>query len=68
MMTKSEFKKGLLMGRTLCQEEWCDDEEKKAIDELISEGIATATPWAYHDNFQCERRFIIGITPRTNIQ
>ena len=63
MMTKDEMKAGLQAGRILIQEEWADPEEIKAVDELVAEGIAVATPWEYKDNFQCERRRITGAKP-----
>jgi hypothetical protein len=55
-MTKEEMRAGFLQGRSLTQEEWADPNEIKALDELVAEGIAEATPWEYKDNFQCERR------------
>lgn len=55
-MDKGEMKAGLLAGRRLRQEEWAAREEIAAVDELVAEGIATATPWAYRDGFQCEVR------------
>lgn len=55
-MTKEEMKLGLVAGRTLIQEEWAARDEIEAVDELIFEGIATATPWTYSGNFQCEFR------------
>lgn len=58
MMGKEEMRKGLEQGRTLCQEEWSQPEEIRAVDELVAEGIAYASPWEYSDNFQCERRYI----------
>lgn len=57
-MTKDEMRKGLLQGRRLTQEEWAARDEITAVDELVAEGIAVATPWEYHDNFQCERRYV----------
>lgn len=62
-MTKDEMRKGLLAGRRLVQEEWSQVEEIKAVDELVEEGVATATGWLYHDNFQCARRIIAGLRP-----
>lgn len=59
-MTKEEMAKGLAAGRTLTQEEWADKTEIKAVDELIAEGKAKATPWEYKDNFQCKRRKVFG--------
>jgi len=59
-MTKDEMAKGLAAGRRLTQEEWADPAEIRAVDELIAEGKATATPWEYRDGFQCERRIITG--------
>ncbi|EFO32578.1 putative ribosome-binding factor A [Roseibium sp. TrichSKD4] len=59
-MTKEELEIGLSQGRTLIQEEWADSAEISAVDELISEGKATATPWEYQGNYQCEMRRIFG--------
>jgi hypothetical protein len=59
-MTKDEMRRGLLAGRTLTQEEWASPYEKKAVDELIAEGVAEATPWEYRDGFQCHRRIVTG--------
>lgn len=53
------MKRGLMNGRQLTQEEWANPEEKKWIDELVAEGVARATPFAWKDNFQCEVRYII---------
>lgn len=58
VITRDEIKAGLLNGRTLIQEEWADHSEIEAVDQLVNEGIAQATPWEYRDNFQCERRKI----------
>lgn len=55
-MKKDEMKAGLLAGRRLRQEEWSEIHEINAVDELVAEGIATVTPWAYRDGFQCEVR------------
>jgi hypothetical protein len=60
-MTKEEMTEGLAQGRSLIQEEWSHPQEIAWVDELIAEGKATATPWEYKDNFQCERRRITGI-------
>lgn len=60
-MTKDEMRDGFKQGRTLIQEEWAHPSEKQWMDELITEGAATATPWEYKDNFQCERRRITGV-------
>lgn len=60
-MTKEEMRKGFAQGCRLIQEEWCAPEEKVWVDELVAEGLATATPFEYHDNFQCERRIITGV-------
>jgi hypothetical protein len=57
-MKKDEIRAGLVQGWRLCQEEWATDEEIKAVDELVKEGLADVTPWEYSDNFQCERRFV----------
>ena len=57
-MSKDEMLAGLRAGRTLIQEEWADAEEIRAVDELIAEGKARATPWEWRDGFQCERRRI----------
>ena len=59
-MTKEEMRAGLLRGRRLTQEEWATPAEIAAVDELVTEGIASATAWEYHDNFQCERRYVRG--------
>lgn len=58
MITKAQMIEGLAKGRTLIQEEWADAREIKAVDELVAEGKAKATPWEYKDGFQCERRVI----------
>jgi hypothetical protein len=60
-VTKDEMQAGFARGRSLTQEEWADAREIKALDELIAEGMATATPWEYKDSFQCERRKATGI-------
>lgn len=57
-MTKEEMAEGLARGRSLIQEEWADPAEIAAVDDLIAEGKATATPWEYLDGYQCERRRI----------
>lgn len=68
-MTKHEMREGLAAGRVLIQEEWADRHEIEAVDELVSEGVATATPWEYKDGFQCERRRIYGVAlPLTSAQ
>lgn len=59
-MTKEEIKLGLSAGRRLIQEEWSSAEEIRAVDELVAEGLAIATPWAYRDGFQCEMRSVVG--------
>jgi hypothetical protein len=64
-MTKAEMLTGFEKGRALIQEEWAHPHEIQWVDELISEGKATATPWEYKDGFQCERRRITGITAVT---
>jgi len=60
-MTKEQMREGLAKGHTLIQEEWAHPSEIAWIDELITEGAATATPWEYKDGFQCERRRIKGV-------
>lgn len=60
-MTKDQMRAGLAQGRVLTQEEWADPAEKQAVDELIAEGVATATDWRYKDGFQCEMRRIVGV-------
>ena len=57
-LTKDEMRKGLATGRSLIQEEWAAASEIVAVDELVLEGFATATPWEYKDGFQCERRVV----------
>lgn len=57
-MTKDEMAKGLAAGRRLIQEEWADGSEIDAVDQLIAEGKAAASPWQWKDNFQCMRRII----------
>lgn len=57
-MKKDEIRAGLIQGWRLCQEEWADEESIKAVDELVKEGIAVATPWEYIDSYQCERRIV----------
>ncbi len=60
-MTKDEMRAGFSVGRELTQEEWADQAEIRAVDELIAEGVAEVTaPWQYMDNFQCERRRVRG--------
>lgn len=61
-MTKEEMRAGFARGKTLIQEEWAHPSERQWVDELIAQGIATATPWEYKDNFQCKRRRITGVT------
>lgn len=61
MMTKAEMEAGFARGRTLTQEEWADASEIAGVDELVTEGKATATPWEYKDGFQCERRIVTGV-------
>ena len=58
MMTKEEMRTGLARGRRLIQEEWSKPEEITAVNELVAEGFATATPWEWKDGFQCERRVV----------
>ena len=60
-MSKDEMAAGLALGRTLTQEEWAHPLERRWVEELIAEGKATATPWRYHDNFQCQMRRVTGI-------
>jgi hypothetical protein len=60
-MSREEMVSGFARGRTLTQEEWCHPSERQWIDELIAEGKATATPWEYRDNFQCEMRKVTGV-------
>jgi len=60
-MSKEEMRNGLSQGRTLIQEEWADVEEILFVDELIAEGMATATSWEWKDEFQCKRRRTRGI-------
>lgn len=60
-MTKEQMAEGFARGRTLTQEEWANPAEIQWIDELIAEGRARAEPWAYHPNFQCEKRKVTGI-------
>lgn len=57
-MTRKEMEAGLAAGRRLIQEEWADSSEINAVDQLVSEGKAQATPWQWKDNFQCMRRII----------
>lgn len=60
-ITKEEMRTGLARGRTLIQEEWANPQEIVWVDELIAEGVATATKWEYKNEFQCERRRITGV-------
>ncbi len=60
-MTKEQMAAGFARGRSLTQEEWANPAEIKWVDELIAEGKATAEPWAYHSNFQCEKRRVTGV-------
>jgi hypothetical protein len=60
-MTKEQMAAGFARGRSLTQEEWANPSEIKWVDELIAEGKATAEPWAYHGNFQCEKRRVTGV-------
>ncbi len=57
-LSKDEMRAGLSAGRTLIQEEWAASSEIAAVDELVAEGFAAATAWAYVDGFQCERRTV----------
>ncbi|GLQ09214.1 hypothetical protein GCM10007913_11460 [Devosia yakushimensis] len=57
-MTKAEMAAGLADGRTLIQEEWADFAEIQAINELVAEGLASATRWEWKASYQCERRVI----------
>lgn len=57
-MTKDEIRAGLAQGRRLIQEEWSTRAEIAAVDELVAEGVASATAWQYRDGFQCERRIV----------
>ncbi len=57
-MNKDEIRAGLLEGRRLAQEEWSTPDEINAVDELVTENVAIATPWKYLDSFQCSVRFI----------
>lgn len=59
-MTKEEMRAGFLAGRRLIQEEWSTDDEIRFVDQLVAEGVATATPWAYRDNYQCAVRSVTG--------
>lgn len=58
-VTKEEMRKGLLAGRRLRQEEWALASERQAVDELVAEGVAVATPWTYRSTFQCEVRDVV---------
>jgi hypothetical protein len=60
-MTKDEMIAGFALGRSLIQEEWANSQEIQWVDELIAEGRATATAWAYKDNFQCSMRRVTGV-------
>lgn len=60
-MSREEMVAGFAKGRSLIQEEWAHPMEKQWIEELIAEGKATATPWAYKDGFQCEMRCVTGV-------
>lgn len=60
-MTREELVRGFAQGRSVIQEEWVHPQEKQWIEELIKEGLATATPWQYKDNFQCEMRKVTGV-------
>ncbi len=60
-MSREEMIDGFAKGRSLIQEEWAHPLEKQWIEELIAEGKATATPWQYKDNFQCEMRRVTGV-------
>lgn len=57
-ISKTEMEAGLAAGRRLCQEEWSAQSEITAVNELVAEGKAVASKWEYHDNFQCERRYV----------
>lgn len=67
-MTKEMMAEGFAKGRTLIQEEWAHPSEKQWVDELIAEGRATASPWEYKDNFQCERRRVTGVVSDPAVQ
>jgi len=60
MMTRDEMVTGFKAGRRLIQEEWADPLEIQWVDQLVEEGLAEASPWRYHDSYQCERRIVIG--------
>ncbi len=63
-MTKDEMAVGFSQGRRLIQEEWSAPDEIKAVDECIADGkCAVEDDWRYHDNFQCERRIVVGVKP-----
>lgn len=57
-MTKDEMASGLAAGRRLIQEEWADGSEIRAVDELVEEGKAAATPWQWKHGFQGMRRIV----------
>ena len=57
-MLITEMREGLARGRRLMQKEWADPKEIAAVDQLVAEGVAKATPWEYHGNFQCSRRIV----------
>ena len=59
-MSREEMEQGFALGRTLVQEEWAHPQEIAWVDDLVAEGKAIATPWEYHDNYQCERRRVTG--------
>jgi hypothetical protein len=61
MINKEEMERGLKAGKTLTQEEWAHPSEIKWVNELVAEGKATATRFAYNANFQCAVRTVRGV-------
>jgi hypothetical protein len=57
-MAKESIKSTLLSNRTITQDEYAKPEEIEAVDELVAEGFAIATPWAYRSPHTCKVRFV----------
>lgn len=62
-MTKQEMIVTLAAGRKLIQVDWADGSEIAAVDELVDEGKAHATPWQMIGRLQAMRRVVTGVQP-----
>jgi len=60
-MTKQEMIDCLSSGQRLIQVDWADDSERAAVDELVKEGKAHATPWQLMGRLQAMRRVGTGV-------